>query len=317
MKKMKTVICGLWHVHAEGYYKTAAEYTDVIGVYDPNEQWRKRFCEKYSLPEFKTLDELLLSGADAAIVCVSTDTHAETIIRLADAKMDIFTEKVLALTSTDCDKIEEAIERNGVKFVISFPHKFNPAIRAIKKLVDDGELGKINYFRFRNVHDGSTRNWLPPHFYNEKECGGGAMIDLGAHGMYLADWFCGMPMAAKSVFTLACDSAETAERNVDRVEDNAVTVLQYENGCIAVNETGFVSFGYPMTLEIGGERGRAYFSGKRAEKVIKPSKEIEEIELGDPLSSPIAQFCQGMCVEGCGIKEAKNLTRLMEMAYAN
>ncbi|MBQ8895141.1 MAG: Gfo/Idh/MocA family oxidoreductase [Clostridia bacterium] len=312
---MKTVICGLWHVHAEQYYKTAAEHTEVLGVWEQNEAWRKAFCEKYGLKEFKSLDELLASGADAAIVCTSSDTHAEVMVKLADAKMDIFTEKVLALTTAECEAVEEAVKRNGVKFVISYPHKYGAMAQTVKSVVDSGELGKINYFRFRNVHDGSTGNWLPPHFYNAKECGGGAMIDLGAHGMYLADWILGMPVAASSTFTLACENPETAKKNVDQVEDNAVTVLQYANGAIAINETGFVSHGYPITIEVGGELGWVRSTGKTAEKRTKETKAVVEVPMVEGLPSPLKQFCTGNILPGCGIEEAKNLTKLMEMAY--
>lgn len=312
---MKIAICGLWHVHAEGYYKTAAQFGEVVGVYEPNDAFREDFLSRNPIPVFDSMEQLLQSGADAAIVSTSSDTHADVMVRLANAGMDIFTEKVLALTTEDCLRVEEAVKRNGVRFVISFPHKFNPAVRAVKAVADSGELGKINYFRFRNVHSGSIKNWLPAHFYNAKECGGGAMIDLGAHGMYLADWFLGMPESASSTFTLACESEETAKKNIDRVEDNAVTVLRYANGCIAVNETGFVSQGCPMILEVGGELGRAYMMGNVAEKQTVETGEPVALAVGEALPFPIQRFCQGETAEGCGMEEAKNLTRLMEMAY--
>ena len=314
---MKIALCGLWHVHAEGYYQTAAKYADVIGVYEPNPEWREAFCSKYGAHPFTTFEELLGSGADAVLVCTATDQHADMIVRLAEAGMDIFTEKVLALTSADCERIEAAIMANHVKFVISFPHKYSAGVQTVKKIVDGGELGKINYFRFRNVHNGSTGDWLPTHFYSEKECGGGAMIDLGAHGMYLAEWICGMPSSAKSVFTRACDREDVRARNTDGVEDNAVTVMQYASGCIAINETGFVSVGFPMTLEIGGELGRVTLCGSRVEKQLKGMAAAEEMALESALPSPLEQFCTGRILPGCGIREAKNLTRLMEMAYGH
>ena len=313
---MKTVICGLWHVHAEQYYKTAAEHNEILGVWEENEAWRKSFCEKYNLPEFQSLEELLQSGADAAIVCTSSDTHADVMVKLANAKIDIFTEKVLALTSAECEAVAKAVEENGVRFVISYPHKYSAGVQTVKKVVESGELGNINYFRFRNVHNGSTANWLPAHFYNAKECGGGAMIDLGAHGMYLADWFLGMPEGASSTFTLACTNPETALKNADRVEDNAVTVLRYANGAIAINETGFVTTGYPLTLEVGGENGVVRFSGKSVTKSTKETKGFVEVELEPALPSPLVQFCTEKVLPGCGMQEAKNLTKLMEMAYA-
>ena len=312
---MKTVICGLWHVHAGQYFRVASKHTEVLGVWDSDPKRLENFCKRFETKAFASMEELLASGADAAIVCTSSDTHKETIVRLADAKMDIFTEKVLALTTPECEEIEEAIHRNGVKFAISLFHKFSAGAIAAKKIVDSGELGKINFVRYRNVHNGSTGNWLPPHFYDAKECGGGAMIDLGAHGMYMIDWLVGMPIAAKSVFTNACDDEAVKKINPDGVEDNAVTVLQYANGCIAINETGFDSVGYPVILEVGGEKGRLYFDEKKLIKYTSTDDKTVEVELGEDQPIPVEQFCMGQIPEGCGLAEAKNLTRLMEMAY--
>ena len=315
---MKIAICGLWHVHAEGYYKVASQYAEIIGIYEPNEKWRKDFCQKYHLNEFLTLEDLLKSGADAAIVCTATNTHAEIFIKLANAGIDIFTEKVLAPTTEECEKVEAAIKKNGVRFVISLPQKYDSSKRTVKAIADSGELGNINYFRYRNVHAGSADNWLPSHFYSEEECGGGAMIDLGAHGMYLAEWFCGMPNAAKSTFTLASTNLEANEKNADKVEDNAITVMEYNNGCIAINETGFITTGCPQILEISGEKGTVIMTGS---SIIKRTKETggkpQEVELMEALPAPIVQFCTNSILEGCGIEEAKKLTRLMELAYQN
>ena len=312
---MKLVICGLWHVHAEDYYKIAIGHAgvEVIGVYDDRPERLAAFREKYGVPAM-TLAELLQSGADGAIVCTSTDTHADVICALAEAGINVFTEKVLALSSAECDRIAAAVEKSGVQFVISLPHKYIGAWRTVKAVVESGELGKINYVRYRNVHSGSVNNWLPAHFYNEKECGGGAMIDLGAHGMYMIDWLVGQPVLAKSTFTLSCSNEETAKKNTDRVEDNAVTVMQYENGCIAINETGFVSNGYPIILEVGGELGRVSMSCGRVEKTVGNEAPVE-VPAAEGLPSPIDQFCTGSILPGCGMEEARRLTRMMELAY--
>lgn len=312
---MKLVLCGLWHVHAEQYYEEAARYAEILGVWEGNPVWRREFCEKHGVRAFESFEQLLESGADAAIVCTSTATHAEVMVRLAEAGMDLFTEKVLALTTAECGKIEDAVRRNGVRFVISLPHKYGAAAQTVRRIAESGELGKLNYFRCRNVHDGSARDWLPAHFYSEKECGGGAMIDLGAHGMYLADWFLGMPSAAVSTFTRSNTEPGAAAKNRDGVEDNAVTVLQYPDGAIAVNETGFVTFGYPLTFELGGEWGWVRYDGTDVRKCTRREPEITVVPMDSALPLPITQFCTGKILEGCGLQEAGNLTRLMEMAY--
>ena len=309
---MKTAVLGLWHVHAEGYFKTCAQKSDVIGVYDTDSERLKSFCEKHNVPAFGTFEELLKSEAEGVIVCTSTSSHVDYMIKLAGAKKHIFTEKVLALTSEDCEKISEAVRQNKVDFVISYPQKSSGINIYVKNILESGTLGKINYLRFRNVHSGSIKNWLPSHFYNKQECGGGAMIDLGAHGMYLIDWFLGEPDGYNSIFTV---SYEASGKNLDKVEDNAVTVMTYKNGCIAINETGFVSSSYPMSLEIGGENG--YFrwdskvgitfvvNGKPREVIIPPNNR-------DPLES----FLNREIPNGCTINDAIRLTKMMERAYA-
>ena len=231
--------------------------------------------------------------------------------------MDIFTEKVLAITTAECERIEEAVNRNGVKFVISFPRKYSAGAITAKKVVDSGILGKINYFRYHASHNGSIANWLPAHFYSRKECGGGAMIDHGAHGMYLTEWFCGMPDTASSIFTVACEREDTLALNVDRVEDNAVTIMGYNNGCIAINESGFVSTGYPHTLEVCGEGGRLMFDNQKVYICTDKSKILREVELEEAQPLPIIQFCTDNILEGCGMADAKKLTKIMEMAYGN
>lgn len=315
---MKIAIYGTWHVHAPAYTEEAMKYGEVIGVYEENKEWREAFCKQYQLKEFTTPEELLESDAEGVVVCCATDAHAEAILRIANAGKHIFTEKVLALTDEDCAAIEKAVEDNGVKFVISMPWKYNAGPRTMKKLVDSGELGKINYLRFRNCHSGSIDNWLPTHFYNAKECGGGAMIDLGAHGMYLTEWFLGMPDTFTSVFGNACENPDTLAKNPDGVEDNAVTVMGYKNGCIAVNETGFVSKDYPLSLEIGGACGYARMEGGSVLKATAQTQdEAVAVTMEAELASPIVQFVTGKSEEGCGMREAKALTHMMVKAYAD
>lgn len=312
----KVAICGTWHVHASDYTSAALKQAEVIGVWDENEARRKSFCDYFNLPAFETLDDLLASDAEGVIVCTSTDSHADIMIQIANAGKHIFTEKVLALSEEDCDRIAAAVTKNNVNFVISLVQKYQPGPLTIKQIADSGELGKINYVRFRNCHSGSIANWLPPHFYSAKECGGGAMIDLGAHGMYLIDWLCGTPVSVKSIFTNACTNEAANAINPDRVEDNAVTVMSFADGCIAVNETGFVSNHYPMTLEIGGEKGMAFYGPNGVTKRTNATEgKLVNAEMCSALPSPIVQFLNETILEGCGMKEAKALTHLMVEAY--
>ena len=309
---MRIAVCGVWHVHAGEYTERACQLGEVVGFYEPNDALAEEFMRFLPLHRFSSLEELLSSDAEGVIVCSATCEHRELMVRIADSGKHIFTEKVLALSSEDCQAIGEAVERNGVRFVISLPQKYTAPQKTVKAVADSGELGKINYLRYRNCHSGSTKGWLPAHFYNAEQCGGGAMIDLGAHGMYLTHWILGLPVSASSAFTVAHDTAF----NTDGVEDNAVTVMVCKDGAIAVNETGFVSDYSPQVMEVFGEKGYVKMADRKVVKCSEATGGVEvEVPLEDWSDSPITQFVSGNILPGCGMEEACALTAMMEMAY--
>ena len=134
--------------------------------------------------------------------------------------------------------------------------------------------------------------------------------------MYLTEWILGIPATAASAFTVACERPDVAEKNADRVEDNAVTVMTYPNGAIAINETGFVSSNDPVVFEVHGEDGYVRMEGDRVTKRTSATggAEVEvPVEAGAP--APILQFVTGQILPGCGMAEAKALTHMMVMAY--
>ena len=317
---MKIAVFGVWHVHAPDYTRKAQAYGEVIGFYEKNDALAQDYAKEFGLHRFATPEELLASDAEGVIVCSASCDHAEDIIRIANAKKHIFTEKVLTLTDEEALRVKEAVEKNGVTLTISLFQKYLGSRIAVKEVVDSGELGKINYVRFRNCHSGSINNWLPTHFYNAKECGGGAMIDLGAHGMYLIHWLLGMPLSSSSAFTLACENSAANAKNTDGVEDNAVTVMSFEGGAIAINETGFCSNCAPVVFEVHGEKGYVRMEDDYAvARVVKRTQATGgkpvEVPAAQSQDLPIIQFVKGEILDGCGMDEAVALTHMMVMAY--
>ena len=172
-----------------------------------------------------------LMSTAVAVDC-PTAMHPEVIIAAARAGKHIFTEKVLALTVKDCDAIAAAINETGVKFCISFPQRCWGRNKYIKNMIDTGALGQVTVLRVRNAHDGSLRDWLPDYWYDRDLTGGGAMMDLGAHPMYLASWMMGRPKRIQSMFNNITNRA---------VEDNSVSTIEFTNGAIVISETSLVA----------------------------------------------------------------------------
>ena len=305
-----------WHVHAKQYAQEIRAHADadVVVVWDEDAERGRAWAEELAVP-FEARLDACVGRADVDAVCVNTPTnrHREAMVAAAEAGKHIFTEKVLATTVADCRAIAEAVERNGVRFCISFPRRAQPEILYAKAAIDSGLLGRPTALRVRVAHNGALAEWLPEHFYDAEACGGGAMMDLGAHGMYVCRWLLGRPKRVLSAFNNVTDRA---------VEDNAISVIEFANGAIAVNEVSFVGFGGWYSLEIDGTEG-GYRMLSAKEGVSVRSKSFDDAAwhrpaLPPPRPKPIDQWIDG-CRLGTdiefGLQAAIELTELMEAAY--
>ncbi len=309
-----TAILSTWHVHTKGYTREAQAHPDmdVKVVWDDDQVRGKEFAEAWDLPFEGSLDAVLSrDDIDAVIVDTPTNQHREVIVKAAEAKKHIFTEKVLAITSADARAIADAVEKAGVQFVISFPHRTMPHNLYAKQTVDQGKLGTVNLLRVRNAHNGASGGWLPAHFYDKETCGGGAMMDLGAHGMYLSHWLLGRPTKVQAGFTHVTGK---------EVEDNAVALLEFDGGAMAINETGFVSQDSPFSLELYGDKGCLLIGGPDNQVRLKTGGQDWETvtDLPAPLPSAMEQWVEGILRGGSivfGLDDALALTDVMEAAY--
>ena len=313
---LRVAMLSRWHVHANQYAgETRANAdADVVAVWDEDPERGSAWAGELDVPFHADLDALLAGDIDAVCVVTPTNLHRDVMVRAADAGKHIFTEKVLATTVADCEAIADAVRSGGVRFCISFPRRTIPQILYAKQAMEEGLFGRVTALRVRIAHDGAVRDWLPDHFYDAQACGGGAMMDLGAHGMYLSRWLLGPPKRIVSVFNTVTGRA---------VDDNTVSVIEFENGAIAVNETSFTGFGGCYSLEIDGTEG-GYRMLSPGEGVQVRSKHLggsgwqQPGQLPEAHAKPIDQWIAG-CVHGTpiefGLEDAIELTELMEAAY--
>jgi predicted dehydrogenase len=232
---VRILMISKWHVHADEYANFANSQPDstVTCVWDANPEIGAEWAKKLDAAFEPDLDKALArEDVDAVIVDAPTTQHREIMVKAAEAGKHIFTEKTLATTMEDAKAIGEAVAKAGVKFCISYPHLTNPLYTLCKELIDAGELGKVHYLRFRNAHQGALAGWLPPRWFDMDAAGGGAMMDLGCHPMYVAPYLLGKPARVASIYNTTIAPAG---------DDNAVSVIEFENKAIAVLETSFIS----------------------------------------------------------------------------
>lgn len=311
----KAALLSGWHVHAQGY---AQEFNQVEGcrigaVYDEDRARGQALAQKFDCPYFEDFRAALTApGISAGILNSATNLHKEHLLSMISLGKHIFTEKVLTASHREALDIKEALQNSGLVFAISFPHLGWAEIIKAKEIMDSGRLGQVKYARVRNVHNGAVAGWLPAHFYSKEQCGGGAMIDLGAHPMYTLAHFLGQPLSVQSLFTHV-----TAKE----VEDNAACLLSFAGGAIGVSETGFLSSGNPYTLELSGSKGSLLLrEGLFITDEQTGFKQQAVLELPSAQPSPLVLWAlaclgQGQVPEHLGIGAAVRLSAIMDAAY--
>ncbi|WP_081676269.1 Gfo/Idh/MocA family protein [Paenibacillus alvei] len=311
---IRIAVCSYWHVHAEEYTDFILHHpnTELVGIWDEDDKRGERYAGRYHVPYYPNLDDMLLrEDIDAIVVVAPTSLHGEIMVKAAEAGKHIFTEKVLALTSAEADRIVNAVEANGVVLNVALRKLYERDIVTLRRIVEEGAIGDVSLVRVRMAHNGALAGWLPEHFYNRAECGGGAMIDLGCHPMYITRALLGMPEAVTASYGYVTGK---------EVEDNAVALLQYTGGAIGIAETGFVTGQSPFMIEIHGARGSVMYGMPDEQIRIRLNEgdgEWNIVPFDEPIPNMFEQWVghvQRREVGTDNVKMALDLTKLMEAA---
>ena len=302
-----------WHVHAWDYTQQVQSHPDtqITAVWDENVERGKKVAEQLDVPFYEDINQLLQDETiEAVVVSAPTSMHKEVMIKAAQAGKHIFTEKVIAATLKEVEQIMQAVEDNNVTMVVSLPRLYEGYTKSIVAVMEQNLLGKTTLVRVRLSHNGATANWLPDYFYNLEQCGGGAMIDLGCHPMYLTLLFMGTPKHVQASYTYITKK---------EVEDNAVAVLTHENGAIGIVEAGFVNSHSPFMIEVHGTEGTIIYNDEqlliRSNRLAQNS--WQEVPVMQNEQSAYVQWVNHLKAgtsDTFNLNMAKKLTLLMEAA---
>jgi predicted dehydrogenase len=308
-----------WHVHARGYVQELREsgMVQFRALWDENPDRGRALAAEWQLDFEADYDTFIARDDFSAVICTSPTTmHAELLCKAAGAKKDIFTEKLLAATSAEAERIAAAIRRAGVICTISLPLRTEPRILYIKKLVDEGTLGRVTGARFRRSHGGVSDHWLPDYWFDTSLTGGGAMMDLGAHPVYILSFLLGAPLR---LCGLTSNPFGTSS------DENAVAIAEFSGGVLGIMETAFVTFGVPDLLEVYGTQGSVFMRGPELRITTKALdglllKDAAPGSLPPARPSPVIQFAEA-CLnrspspEYLGLEDALVMTRMIEAVY--
>lgn len=190
MGKLGVGIIGCGWV-AEEYIKAFCndDRSEVRALVSRSRKTPDAYRDQYGLDCLITPDHAeMLARKDIDIVVVSTphDRHTEYVVAAAEAGKHAIIEKPVALSIEEVRRQQDAVQRAGVKTVVSFVLRWNPLLITVDQLIRDGTFGNIFMIEVDYFH----RIWIgPDHWLGTAKQGGTSMLAAGCHAVDALRWF--------------------------------------------------------------------------------------------------------------------------------
>ena len=156
MKKNIAVVgCGYW---GKNLVRNFFELEALYSVSDTNAQTAKDYANKYNVKNL-TFNEIVNdSNIKGVVLTVPAELHALLSIEAMNKGKHVFVEKPLALNVIDAKLMVETAKKNNVKLMVGHLLHYHPIFKEIKKLVNDGQIGKLKHIQSSRLSFGKFRS---------------------------------------------------------------------------------------------------------------------------------------------------------------
>lgn len=252
MDKIRVGVIGCGGIARRRHIPAFAAQPDVeiVGICDVDENCTRQVSENFDIPHvFGNYEDLLaLDGLDAVTICTPNFMHEPPTVAALEAGKHVLVEKPIARNAPEAQKMVDAANKSGKKFMVAQVWRFRPDSQALKRFVDAGKMGEMYYARVHALR----RRGIPPWgvFIDKDKQGGGPLIDIGVHILDCAMWILGHP---KPVAVSAATYQKFGKRSGVfqlwgpwdhenfTVEDFATGIIRFENGATLTIESSFAA----------------------------------------------------------------------------
>jgi UDP-N-acetylglucosamine 3-dehydrogenase len=201
---------------------------------------------------------------EAVDICAPNHLHAEIAIAAARAGKHVLVEKPMALSLAEADAMIAAAQAARVVLMVAHNLRFSPLYRAVKRLVDEGAIGRPLAARGAFMHAGPDEFWgaTSDWFWDRARAGGGSLLDMGIHMVDLMRWTIRRPV----VEVVAMTSRMLKPTPFD---DNAIVLLRFEGGLVGSVQSSWTARPQPdRSLTVYGEKGYVAAGGPPSEPLV-------------------------------------------------
>ena len=232
---------------------SACPLTEVAAICDANPERLAAIARNHGhIPGVSSLEALLELPLDAVAIATPVSTHYSIASRCLDAGLHVLVEKPLAAKVQEAQSLVEQAERCGRVLMVDHTYLFSNAVRRIKELIDQGELGDLYYVDSIRINLG-----LFQHDIN-------VIWDLAPHDLSIVDYVLGSE--ARSISAWGCTHADLD------IEDIAYVNVDYGDHLMANFHVNWLS---PVKIR------QMIFAGSRKSLVFNELNTTEPIKVYD------------------------------------
>jgi predicted dehydrogenase len=239
-------------IHAASFAMMPEEI-DVVAIASPTPGNAEKLAKKYSIPRVFLDYREMLKEPDIEMVTITAPNHlhAQMTIDIANAGKHVVCEKPLCMTLSEADEMIDVCHRKGILLAYAEELFFTPKYVKAKEMADQGAFGKVYLVKQSEKHFGPHSAW----FWDVERSGGGALMDLGCHGIAFCYWFLGRP-AIRSIYA---HLGTYTHADKTKGDDEAICIIEFENGAVGMIENSWGRRGgMSDRSEIYGEGGVTY-----------------------------------------------------------
>ena len=226
----------------------------VAVVYSRSSERGAAFAERWNVPNYTTdIDEAINHpDTDVVVVALPNHMHEEVIAKIAKAGKAVLCTKPLARTAAEAKRILDMEEKAGIFAGYLEDLCYTPKTLKAVKSVQSGAVGDVLWVRSRETHPGPHSAW----FWDDKQAGGGCIIDLGCHCIEIIRNFVGK--GNRPIEVLCWKDTLVHPINA---EDNAIALIRFESGAIGQFEVSWTfRGGMDLRDEVAGTHGTIWLN---------------------------------------------------------
>jgi UDP-N-acetylglucosamine 3-dehydrogenase len=210
---------------------------NLVAVADMNMAAARAAARFKGVEAYDDFDRMLDEARPEAVtIAVPTSLHAEVAAKVIERGIHVLLEKPIALNVEQAREIIQKARLHGVRLAVGHVERFNPAVRALKKLLHSGQLGR--------TFQVCTRRQGP---YPARIRDVGVTIDLAVHDLDIIRYITGAEVS--SLYAVTGSVIGSA------FEDNVHGMLHLTNGAVASVTANWITPTKIRELSVIGESG--------------------------------------------------------------